>query len=88
MLREKSLVVLTLSKPPAKGALEWVQGGRGRGARRQNGSSDDHHHKRQRSVLSCFGCAAVDQLARQLVNTALLLCIINAQITDVGSILI
>ena len=88
MLREKSLVVLTLSKPPAKGALEWVQGGRGRGARRQNGSSDDHHHKRQRSVLSCFGCAAVDQLARQLVNTALLLCIINAQITDVASILI
>ncbi|KAL0032313.1 hypothetical protein WJX79_004546 [Trebouxia sp. C0005] len=51
MLRENSLVVLTLSKPPAKGALEWVQGGRGRGPRRQNGSSDEPHHKRQRRDL-------------------------------------
>ena len=59
MLRENSLVVLTLNKPPAKGPLEWVQGGRGRGARRQNGCSDDPHHKRQRSVFSipCLWCA-------------------------------
>ena len=58
MLRENSLVVLTLSKPPTKGALEWVLGGGGRGARRQNGSFDDPHHKRQRSVLVSFFCAA------------------------------
>ncbi|KAL0034221.1 hypothetical protein WJX77_004006 [Trebouxia sp. C0004] len=51
MLRENSLVVLTLSKPPAKGALEWVQGGRGKGARRQNNIADDPHHKRQRRDL-------------------------------------
>ncbi len=56
MLRENSLVVLTLNKPPAKGALEWVQGGRGRGARRQNGSSDDPPHKRQRSELVSLVC--------------------------------
>lgn len=26
-LRENNIVVLTLSRPPAKGALEWVKGG-------------------------------------------------------------
>ena len=58
MLRENSLVVLTLSKPPAKGVLEWVQGGRGRGARRQNSSSDDPPHKRRRSAPFPLFCAA------------------------------
>lgn len=48
MLRENSIVVLTLSRPPGKGSLDWVQGGRGRGGRRSNGSPEGPHHKRQR----------------------------------------
>ena len=30
-VREGSIVVLTLSRPPPRGALEWALGGRGRG---------------------------------------------------------
>lgn len=37
-IREGSIVVLTLGRPPHRGALEWAQGARGRGHHGGRGS--------------------------------------------------
>lgn len=49
--REGSIVVLTLSRPPPKGALDWAQGTRGRG---HHGGKDTQGptHKRQRFAFA------------------------------------
>lgn len=37
-VREGSIVVLTLTRPPPRGALEWAQGGQGKGRHGGKGS--------------------------------------------------
>lgn len=55
-VREGSIVVLTLSRPPPRGALEWAQGARGRGRHGGRGSPGPAAKKPRYVLLTYCTC--------------------------------